>query len=149
MKAGMADSALYFDAEGLTALMRRLFPNTDSRDIGRVGELKLNFLRMTLPFRQSMLRPGDLISGPTLMSLADSAAYALVLAHIGEKPMAVTSSLIVHFLRQATAGDLNADATMLRLGRRNAVIDVGLWTEDPDQLVAHATVTYVLPHEQI
>ena len=103
----MADSALYFDAEGLTALMRRLFPNTDSRDIGRVGELKLNFLRMTLPFRQNMLRPGDLISGPTLMSLADSAAYALVLAHIGEKPMAVTSSLIVQFLRQATAGGLH------------------------------------------
>ena len=44
------------------------------------------------------------ISMPTLMSLADSAAYALVLAHIGEKPMAVTSSLIVHFLRQAQAG---------------------------------------------
>ena len=31
-----------------------------------------------------LLRPGGVISGPPLMTLADSAAYALVLAHVGE-----------------------------------------------------------------
>src|SRR5579862_6291746 len=88
---------------------------------------------------------GGVISGPTLMSLSDTAAYALVLAHIGDQLMAVTSSLTMNFLRGAAPGDLYAEAEMLRLGRRNAVCDVRLWTEGPDRLAAQAVVTYALP----
>ena len=59
--------------------------------------------------------------------------------------MAVTSSLTMNFLRGAAPGDLHAEAEMLRLGRRNAVCDVRLWTEGPARLAAHATVTYAIP----
>jgi uncharacterized protein (TIGR00369 family) len=96
-------------------------------------------------YREGLLRPGGVISGPTLMSLSDTAAYALVLAHIGDQLMAVTSSLTMNFLRGAAPGDLHAEAEMLRLGRRNAVCDVRLWTEGPDRLAAQAVVTYALP----
>jgi uncharacterized protein (TIGR00369 family) len=92
-----------------------------------------------------MLRPGALVSGPNLMALADNAAYALVLAHVGEQLMAVTSQLTINFLRGARPGDLHAEAELLRLGRRNAVCDVRLWTEAPDRLAAQASVTYALP----
>ena len=69
----------------------------------------------------------------------------LVLAHIGEKLMAVTSSLTMNFLRGAQPGDIHAEALMLRLGRRIAVCDVRLWTESPERLAAQATVTYAIP----
>ncbi len=72
------------------------------------------------------------------MSLADTAAYALVLAHIGDELMAVTSSLVMNFLRGAQPGDIHADAHLLRLGRRSAVCDVRLWTESPERLAAQA-----------
>jgi uncharacterized protein (TIGR00369 family) len=94
------------------------------------------------PYREGLLRPGNVISGPTLMSLADTAAYALVLAHVGDELMAVTSSLLMNFLRGAKPGDLHAEAEILKLGRRNVVCDVRLWTEGPDRLAAQANVTY-------
>jgi uncharacterized protein (TIGR00369 family) len=97
------------------------------------------------PHRDGLLRPGGVMSGPALMSLADTAAYALVLAHVGDELMAVTSTLTINFLRAARPGDLHAEAVLLRLGRRNAVCDVRLWTEGPDRLAAQASVTYARP----
>ena len=94
------------------------------------------------PFDPSMLRPGELIAGPVLMSIADTAAYTLVLAHVGPELMAVTSALNINFLRGAKQGDIHADAQLLSLGRRNAVCDVRIWTESPDRPAAQATVTY-------
>jgi uncharacterized protein (TIGR00369 family) len=91
------------------------------------------------------LRPGNVISGPTMMSLADMAVYALVLGHIGIVPMAVTTSLTMHFLRPAKPGDLHAEAQLLRLGRRIATAEVRLWTEGRDRIAAHATVAYAIP----
>jgi uncharacterized protein (TIGR00369 family) len=91
------------------------------------------------------LRPGDLVSGPTQMALADVAAYAVVLAHIGPQAMAVTSNLNIAFLRGARRARVIAEARLLKLGRRLAMIDVRLWQSDPDEPVAQATVTYALP----
>ncbi|WP_236627593.1 PaaI family thioesterase [Caulobacter sp. B11] len=91
------------------------------------------------------LRPGGLISGPTQMGLADRAAYALVLAHIGEVEMAVTTSLTIHFLRGAKPGDLYAEAVLLKLGRRIATADVLMWTESRERAVSKATVAYAIP----
>ena len=49
---------------------------------------------------QSHIRPGGTISGPTLFSLADLAAYAVILAHIGPVALAVTTNLNINFLRK-------------------------------------------------
>jgi uncharacterized protein (TIGR00369 family) len=80
-----------------------------------------------------------------MMALADMAAYALVLAHIGEVPMAVTTSLTMHFLRGAKAGDLYAEGVILKLGRRIATCDVTLWTESRERACAKAVVAYAIP----
>ena len=127
------------------ALIQRAFPDADPDRMPKVTEAAPGRLRMVSPYGAGMLRPGGVIAGPTLMSLADTAAYAMVLAHVGEKLMAVTSTLTIHFLRGARPGDLVADAALLRLGARSAVCDVRMWTESPDALAAHATVAYALP----
>jgi uncharacterized protein (TIGR00369 family) len=82
------------------------------------------------------------ISGPVLMSLADMAAYMIVMAHVGRELMAVTTSLTINFLRPAKPQELHADAELLSLGRRNVVCAVRLWTEGPDRPAAQAMVTY-------
>ena len=92
-----------------------------------------------------MLRPRALVSGPTLMSPAATAAFALVLCHVGDQLLAVTSSLVMNFLRGAKPGEIHAEALLMRLGRRSAVCDIRLWTEAPDRLAAQATVTYAIP----
>ncbi len=130
-------------AEGVNALFERAFP-AGGRTI-QVVSVTLGRLHMVGPTNEAMLRPGGVIAGPVLMSMADSAAYAIVLAHIGDQLMAVTSTLSIHFLKGAAPGDLHAEAALLRLGARSAVCEVRLWTEAPDILAAHATVAYTIP----
>lgn len=133
------------DAAGVNALLRKAFPGARPDAFPEVLEVAPGRVRVMAPYREGLLRPGGVISGPTLMSLSDTAAYALVLAHIGDQLMAVTSSLNMSFLRGAQPGDLHAEAQMLRLGRRIAVCDVRLWTEGPERLAAQAVVTYAIP----
>lgn len=141
----MAAPTPVLDADGVNALLRKAFPDALPAAFPTVTEVTPGRVKVIAPYREGLLRPGGVISGPTLMSLSDTAAYALVLAHIGDQLMAVTSSLTINFLRGAAPGDLHAEGELLRLGRRNAVCDVRLWTETPDRLAAHATVTYAIP----
>jgi uncharacterized protein (TIGR00369 family) len=141
----MAAPTPVLDADGVNALLRKAFPDALPAAFPTVSEVTPGRVKVIAPYREGLLRPGGVISGPTLMSLSDTAAYALVLAHIGDQLMAVTSSLTINFLRGAAPGDLHAEAELLRLGRRNAVCDVRLWTEAPDRLAAQATVTYAIP----
>jgi uncharacterized protein (TIGR00369 family) len=141
----MAAPQPVLDAAGVNALLRRAFPGAQPDVFPTVTEVAAGRVAVMSPYREGLLRPGGVISGPALMSLADTAAYALVLAHVGDQLMAVTSSLTMNFLRGARPGDLHASAELLRLGRRNAVCDVRLWTEGPGRPAAQASVTYALP----
>lgn len=133
------------DADGVSALLRRAFPGPTDAMIPRVLEVHPGRVRVMQPYHEGMLRPGGLISGPNQMSIADTASYALILSHLGPELMAVTSSLTINFLRGAKPGDLQAEAAFLKLGRRNVVCDVRIWTESPDRLAAQASVTYARP----
>lgn len=139
------DTALKLDAAAVNDLLRKAFPSGSSTLFPNVVEAQPGRVYVTMPYHDGMLRPGGLISGPTQMSLADTAAYALILSHLGPELMAVTSSLLINFLRGAKPGDLHAEASLLKLGRRNVVCDVRIWTESPERLAAQATVTYARP----
>jgi len=113
----------------------------------RVEHADLAGVRMRVPYDAGQLRPGGTLSGPTMMGLADGAAWLVTLSRIGPVALAVTSSLTISFLAKPGPADLLAHATLLRLGRRQSVSEVRLWSDgtDPTDLVAHATVTYAIP----
>ena len=112
-------------------------------------EVRENYARIRLPFRESMLRPGGTLSGPSLFTAADIAMYALVLSHVGPELMAVTSNMNLNFLARPKAGDAIADARLLKLGRRQVVMEVSLYSSaEPATLVAHVTGTYALPFKR-
>ena len=113
----------------------------------RVEHVDLAGIRMRVPYYSGQLRPGGTLSGPTMMGLADAAAWLVTLAHIGPVALAVTSNLTISFLAKPGQADLLAHATLLRLGTRQSVSEVRLWSEggDPGAPVAHATVTYAIP----
>lgn len=140
----MAQPTPLLTADQVNALIQGAFPLMDDKG-PRVVDVAPGRVRMLRPYQDGMLRPGGVISGPNLMGIADTAAYALVLPHVGDRLMAVTSNLNMNFLRGAVPGDIHAEAELLRLGRRTAVCDVRLWTESPDRLAAQAIVTYALP----
>jgi uncharacterized protein (TIGR00369 family) len=91
-------------------------------------------------------RPGGTVSGPTMMSMADTAAWLAVVAQIGPVALAVTTSLHIDFLRKPAMEDLVAVGTLLKLGKQLAVVDVALASiSTPETLVAKAQVTYSIP----
>lgn len=100
-----------------------------------------------MPFSVTFVRPGGTIAGPAMMALADCAMYAAVLSRRNEAIMTVTSNLTIHFLRGAKPVDMVAEAELLRLGRRLAVVEVTLLSAGDPKPVAHVTGTYALPGE--
>jgi uncharacterized protein (TIGR00369 family) len=110
-----------------------------------VEELRPGYLRMRSPFERRMLRPGNTIAGPALFAAADVAMYALVLAHIGPEMMAVTAQLSINFLNKGRPADILSEATMLKLGRKLAVMEVRLSCDGDPTPVAHVTGSYSIP----
>ncbi|MEM1416206.1 MAG: PaaI family thioesterase [Myxococcota bacterium] len=132
--------------EEIEAFVAEVFPRGAAfAGIETLGEGRLELALRMGDDPSRFLRPGGTLSGPTLMTLADTAMYFLVLSLVGKEALAVTTDLTMHFLRRPPATPLRATATMLKLGQRLAVGDVHLHSEGVSGPVAHAVVTYALP----
>ncbi|MDH4554726.1 PaaI family thioesterase [Pseudomonas sp. BN417] len=132
-------------AEQVEALIRSGVPMAEDIDL-RIERLDAQGALARVPFQSKLVRPGGTLSGPTIMALADAAMYAVVLGRLGKVEMAVTSNLNINFLSRPKPVDLYAEARILKLGRRQAVCEVSLYSQsEEDDLVAHVTGTYALP----
>ena len=131
------------DAAGIEAFIAQHFARVEGWV--RIEDVTDTRVRIRLPFRENSLRPGGTISGPTLMALADTAMYYLVLANIGPAVHTVTVNLNMNFLRRPEPGDLLAEAELLKLGRKLAVGDVRIHSDGHRDPVAQASVTYSVP----
>ena len=143
--AGASPSALRLTPAEVSAFLAAAFPATPSSKLGEIVSLVPGHLRIRLDPDGSTLRPGNIVSGPTLMTLADLAAYAVIAAHHGPEQMAVTNALSITFLRPCDHRPILADARLLKLGRRLASVDVRIWQDSEDRLIAQSTVGYALP----
>ena len=98
---------------------------------------------LVLPYTDHSLRPGGTIAGPFMMLLADVCMFAVVLSMLGEIKLAVTTSFNINFQRKPSETDLRAHGKIIKLGKRLAVVEVSIYSED--DIVAHATGTYSIP----
>lgn len=128
----------------LEAFIEEHFPEMDNFNF-RVEAVEEKFVRLRLLHHSRHLRPGGTISGPTLMTLADTAMYLAVLAMIGPVALAVTTNLNINFLRKPSPSDVIAECKLLKLGSRLAVGDVLMFSDGEADPVAQATLTYSIP----
>lgn len=119
-----------------------------SGDAQSVVEVQKGYARLCRKVGDESLRPGGYISGPTQMSMVDSAAYAVIFTELGITPMAVTSSLNINFLRPCIGAAVVGEARIIKMGRTLAVIEVEIRAEGSDKLSAHAVVNYALPQDE-
>lgn len=129
----------------LEAIFRSAFSDVAENHHAPIAGIAPGRVQPVLPKAALALRPGGIVSGPTQMALADRAAYAVILAHIGAVAMAVTSNFNFSFLRAVEARAVHAGAVLLKLGKRLATVDVRLWQDDAAVVLAQGTVTYALP----
>ena len=111
----------------------------------QILELRPNFLRVKKPqTSEKDLRPGNSVSGPAMMEFVDIAMFIAMIAHLGEAGFkSVTSNFHINFLRRVQPGELIAEVTMLKIGKRLSVGDVLLFSVGEEQPVAHAVLTYM------
>lgn len=98
------------------------------------------------PIQERHLRIGGTVSGPTLMAVADAAAYVATLANKGLLALAVTTNLNINFLRKPAADRaIIGECKLMKTGKVLVVGDVFLYSEGEEDPVAHAVVTYSIP----
>ncbi|MBV9968568.1 MAG: PaaI family thioesterase [Xanthobacteraceae bacterium] len=130
----------------LEAYLRAEFPQVFNADSGvSIEDAWHGGARVRQAWRETFIRPGGTVSGPTMMALADFAMYVAVLAAIGPVGLAVTTSLNINFLRKPGRADLLAEAKLMKLGKRLAVGEVALTMVGSADVVAHVTATYSIP----
>jgi uncharacterized protein (TIGR00369 family) len=141
-------TAARMTAVELDAFLRTELPHLFNYDDLTIEHADGQTCQVRQRFRESMLRPGGTISGPTLMVLADLAMYVVLLSAIGPIGLAVTTNLNINFLRKGAAGqDVLAAARLLKLGKRLAVGEVSLLSGTSPDPIAHVTSTYSIPNK--
>ena len=128
-------------AAQINDFLEREFPGNGNRCDG-VGE---RWAIAVLPTRGINLRPGGIISGPTVFGVCDAALYYACFTAIGIEPMTLTSELSIRFLRPARGSELRARADLHQVGRRSIIGSIVAWTDDDTKPVAVAQGTYVRP----
>lgn len=132
--------------EQVQTLVRGAFPGNSGTESLTVEALEPGYARIRLPYKKWMVRPGNVLSGPTMMTAVDTAMYVAVLGHIGVQLMAVTADLNLRFLNKGVLGDVIADARILKLGRKLIALESHVYSSAaPDKLVMHATGSYARP----
>lgn len=130
------------DAASINAFLAQTFAGANPPEVLDASPQRV---RCRIRFEPSQIRPGGTLSGPTMMMLADTAAYALLFANVGLEPLAVTTNLSINFLRKPAPADLVAEARLLKLGKGLMVCEVDIRTEGAEAPCAHAVVTYARP----
>ena len=128
----------------LRDFMRAQFPQVaDDFEVLAVSPMHLTMKKRV---QDKHLRPGGTVSGPAMFTLADVAVYLAILAMVGPKALAVTTSCSIDFMRKPAAGkDLIAETRLLKLGKVLAVGDVLIFSQGQDSPVARASLTYSIP----
>jgi len=130
-------------APEITAFLNEVFPGSMERF--RIEDVTPMHARVRMVFNEFQLRPGGTISGPSLMTLADTGMWVALLAMIGREPLSVTSHLAIDFLRKPEPRDVIGFATIHKIGRKLAVGDVLMYSEGEEAPCARASVTYAIP----
>jgi len=137
------DLTTRLSAADISAFLQDVFPGAmDHFVIEEVAPMRA---RVRMLFNEFRLRPGGTISGPSLMTLADTGLWVALLAMIGREPLSVTSHLDIDFLRKPAAADVIADTTLHKIGKRLAVGDVLMYSAGESVPCARASVTYAIP----
>ena len=97
---------------------------------------------------QDDLRPGQTVSGPTLMLVADFVLYVAIIGHLGLIKMAVTTNMNINFFRKPDGTrDIRAVCKLIKVGRTLVTGEVWLYSVGDEEPVAHVIGTYALPQK--
>ena len=131
------------DLDTMLAVIRRGVPLAEEWGVELLEAADGRAL-LRLPASARLLRPGDTVSGPALMGLADVAMWAALLSLTGGRDNSVTSTMTVNFLRPAGSGPVLAESRIVKRGKRMLFGEILIRAEDSDEVAVHVTTTWAV-----
>lgn len=111
----------------------------------KVTDISADVAVLEIPITDQITRMGNIVSGQTMATLADTAMVLACLGNLGEMEPIATVTLDTQFLRPGTGDMLRATATVTRKGRALIFTRCVLTTWPNGKDVAHVTATFARP----
>jgi uncharacterized protein (TIGR00369 family) len=127
----------------LQRLLEATLPAIDQHGL-IVEEAQDQDVRLRFPFDPALMGPGRVFSGPALLSFADTAIFAALLAATGGESLSFVVTMNATFLRAMPASDAIAIARVIRRGKRTAHAEAWLFDHTPVEAVLHVTASCAL-----
>ncbi len=135
-----ATKSIPLDTAQLQTMLQRRLPPRDLHGV-TVEACEGSEVRLRFAFDASFIGPGDIFSGPTLLSFADTAVYAAAQAVYGAAVLPLTSTINVAFLKAARPGDIVSLSRVIRRGKSLAHIEACLFSHIAVDAIVHATAS--------
>jgi uncharacterized protein (TIGR00369 family) len=144
-----AEGEKHVDARLAERIRLVLFGSPVARTLGvSLENLAVDRAVIRLPFKPDNVTIGDIVHGGVIAAVIDIAGVAAALSGAAYEGLrgSATSQLAISYLAPANAVALQAEAVVLRRGRRQVVIEVSVLPEASVEaiLVAKALVTVAL-----
>jgi uncharacterized protein (TIGR00369 family) len=101
---------------------------------------------LELPHNHELLRPGNTVSGPAIMGLADMAMWAVLLAGSQGRDESLTASMHVNFLRPCGPGPIYATARLIKGQGRSIFGEILVRPSGSEDVAVHVTTGWVRSH---
>jgi uncharacterized protein (TIGR00369 family) len=131
------------DLATMLAMIRRGVPLAEEWGV-ELLEAECGRALLRLPASARLLRPGNTVSGPALMGLADVAMWAALLSLTEGRDDSVTSTMTVNFLRPTGSGPVLAEARIVKRGKRMLFGEILLRAENSEETAVHVTTTWAV-----
>ncbi|TAM73212.1 hotdog fold thioesterase [Mycobacterium sp.] len=125
--------------ESAAPSLAELFAQIGMRPGSRNGEFA-----MTMPVSPQVVNTSGALQGGLIATLVDVAGGQLGLDYLEQGTTMTTSDLFVRYLRPARQGSAFAVPKVLRSGRRAMVMQVDIYGDGDDELLATATVNFAI-----
>lgn len=129
------------------SILDKIFPTWVSELKPIVKEVSSLDIKLKIQAKESILRPGDIVSGQAMLALVDTAMVMGVIAAIGELKPTATVNLNASFLKPLAAKEFIVQAKVIRKGRTMAFTEARIYPAELDEnsCCFSATGTYALP----
>jgi 1,4-dihydroxy-2-naphthoyl-CoA hydrolase len=144
-------------ATGTAAWMERYdqsiadgFLRANALDVGlsallgmQLEEFAPGYLRAGLDVRPDFLTPIGNLHGGTIAALVDHVLGCVVYPHMAKGQWAATTEFKINYLNPVTDGRLVAEARIINMTRRSAVVQIEVVNQERTVAAAQGTVTIV------
>lgn len=111
----------------------------------RVTKISQDLAVLEIPITDQITRLGNIVSGQTMATLADTAMVFACIGHFDAMEPVATVTLDTQFLRPGTGRMLRAEARVTRAGKALVFANCTLTTWPGGKEVALATATFARP----